>query len=404
MKKDYFLPLSLACFMISSGATAEINFSGFTSIKMGMTTEEDETIVGYTDDVSFKAESLAALQASANLGEGLSATAQILARGRENYDPVFEWAYLKYEINDKNSITAGRIRIPFYKYSEYLDVGFAYHWVRPPDGVYSIPFNSWDGVSWLNNHHIGDWDGQLQLQVGVVDDDNFVIRGANSASPLEFRGLSGEYTISNGPWSGRVGYLYSPDLNIEIAALTQAVAGVEAQTGSAIGDPNFSFPHQLEANIIFEKEEGHFSSVSVFYDPGNWFAGFELTSLYYETMNFLPNQESAYVTGGVRLDDWTIHLTHGIDKNDKKTYAELTRDIDEVDAATDSAMRALYGVLTASGAAAGEDSHSTSLGVNYNFHPKATLKLDYTQYRDDINAPGGRTDADLFSISIDTIF
>ena len=48
-----------------------------------------------------KNESVFALQLTADLQEKLSATAQIVARGENDFDADFEWAYITYEFSDE---------------------------------------------------------------------------------------------------------------------------------------------------------------------------------------------------------------------------------------------------------------------------------------------------------------
>ena len=65
-----------------------------------------------------------------DLGEGLSVTGQIVARGVNDFDANFEWAYISYEINDNWTVQAGKKRLPLFYYSDFFDVGYAYVWMR----------------------------------------------------------------------------------------------------------------------------------------------------------------------------------------------------------------------------------------------------------------------------------
>ncbi|MDZ7904218.1 MAG: hypothetical protein U5L01_17565 [Rheinheimera sp.] len=109
-----------------------MKFNGFASIKAGMTSAEDENLYGYDNSVDYKNESLFALQAQSELGNDLSVTAQLVSRGSDDFSLEFEWAFLTYQINDEWRVNAGRLRTPFYKYSDFRDVGYAYDWLRTP--------------------------------------------------------------------------------------------------------------------------------------------------------------------------------------------------------------------------------------------------------------------------------
>ena len=162
MKK---IPLAIALCAVCASASsfAEVHINGFASIVGGKTLDDDTTRYGYDNDISFKNESVFALQLSADLQDKLSATAQIVARGNNSFDAEFEWAYLTYEFTDELQLSAGKMRVPFYRYSDFLDVGYAYRWVRPPQSVYSIPFSTYEGLSLLHTSQIGDWDSTLQV-------------------------------------------------------------------------------------------------------------------------------------------------------------------------------------------------------------------------------------------------
>ncbi|MCP3865251.1 MAG: porin, partial [Aestuariibacter sp.] len=91
-------------------ANAEVNLSGFASIVGGTSTDSDAFVRGYEDSIDFKEHSFFALQAYSDLGDGLSATAQIRSRGRDDWEPEFTWAFLSYEISPSWRIQAGRQR------------------------------------------------------------------------------------------------------------------------------------------------------------------------------------------------------------------------------------------------------------------------------------------------------
>lgn len=99
---------------LSSPVYADINFNGFARIAAGSTLESGEKLLGYEDSLDFQNESLFALQASADLGEGLSATAQLMSRGRDDFNLEVEWAYLSYELTENTRVNAGHLRLPFF--------------------------------------------------------------------------------------------------------------------------------------------------------------------------------------------------------------------------------------------------------------------------------------------------
>ena len=147
MLRKKAIPLACSMMLVAVPATAEINFNGFASIVGGMTTKKDESFAGYNNDFEFQPDSVVGLQATGDVAEGLSATVQILARGQDDWDPQFEWAYISYDFTDNFNVKAGRLRFPNYYYSEFIDVAYTYHWIRPPEDVYAAELTSFDGIS-----------------------------------------------------------------------------------------------------------------------------------------------------------------------------------------------------------------------------------------------------------------
>lgn len=104
-------------------AVDNVRINGFGNVVMGVTSSDD-TFLGYDDNPDFSNESLFALQVSSDISDKLSATAQVLGRGSEDFDVNFEWAYLSYKISDSLTLVAGRSRLPLFTYSSSLDVGY----------------------------------------------------------------------------------------------------------------------------------------------------------------------------------------------------------------------------------------------------------------------------------------
>jgi hypothetical protein len=182
----YKIALGLGSLLLSGAVLAEVNVSGFASVvggrvlegsgveefDLGPTFLADYPLVGaYEEEISFKPDTLFGLQFSADLLEGLSATAQIVARGADDFSASFEWAYLSYELNDHWTLQAGKKRLPLYYYSDFFDVGYAYPWIRPPADNYTWQIFNYTGASAGYNYLVGDWTLSGQLYFGSEDSE-----------------------------------------------------------------------------------------------------------------------------------------------------------------------------------------------------------------------------------------
>lgn len=174
---------------VSPAMATEIRFDGFASFVAGQVLDKDELVDpltgeevafrGFDNRLDFQQNSLFALQARADLQEKLSATAQIVAKGSTDYEAKFNWAYLTYELTNEWTAKLGRQRIPYFMYSDFLDVGYAYHWISPPDTVYNLAgFDSADGVSLEHQTDLGDWTSRLTLMAGRA---NTTLNTANTS-------------------------------------------------------------------------------------------------------------------------------------------------------------------------------------------------------------------------------
>lgn len=147
-----------ALLMIAHAGTAcgetELNFAGFASIGAGRISEPSLTYFDYENEWSFDSDTMLALQAIAEVTDQLSFTGQVISKGftfdeRSPYEPELNWLFASYEVSESLRVRAGRLRTPLFLFSESLDTGFSYPWVRPPVSMYAHflePFDNYEGM------------------------------------------------------------------------------------------------------------------------------------------------------------------------------------------------------------------------------------------------------------------
>jgi len=184
-----FLTILFASF--STSTVAEIKFSGYGSIIAGKTLgtvddplnpgqRRDETLTAdfydvgqYTNDITFKAESIFAVQAVVDFSSDFKATAQLVAKGVDNFEPELDWYYLTYQATDSLTLMAGRRNIPMYYFSEFSEVGYAYPWMRPPSNLYWWQVTQFNGIHAMYDFELGDYSNTLTFFYGnEYSDDN----------------------------------------------------------------------------------------------------------------------------------------------------------------------------------------------------------------------------------------
>lgn len=373
MKK---LSVALAvCASLASGvASADVRINGFASIVGGKTLDSDATLYGYDDEISFKNESAFALQLSADLQEKLTATAQIVARGESNFDAEFEWAYLTYEFNDELQLSAGKMRAPFYKYSDFLDVGYAYRWVRPPQSVYSLDFSTYEGLSLLYNTELGGWDSSVQVIYGSFDDD------AGGARTIldDFTGIN--WSISRDWFSARAAYLMS-DTTAVIDETSELSGLIDLLAASGFVEESES----LNVN----NDSSSFFALGFSVDYNDILVDVEYTKLTQDG-SVLPDETQYYVSMGYRIDDVVVHFTY--EDNDDSNSASNFDQLVGIPQLND-AVNGAFSSMSAKG-------NVYTVGVRYDFHPSAAFKMDLTRSKDRL----ADVEVDVLSVGIDLVF
>lgn len=384
----------IACGSVLTGpVSAEFNLgdvkiSGFGSVVGGQTLDSNETLYGYDNDFSMHPESRFALQFIAPISEKFKATAQIMARGKDDYTPSFEWAFITYKATDDLSFMAGRQRFQLFKYSDYVEVGYAYLWIRPPRGVYDIQFNSGDGVGVHYRTHFGEVDTNFTYKIISIDIPDFVPQGTNLTP--------GHYEINNAnlfnadlTWdylNFGINLIYIPKLSYD-SPLIAPVADAVRQ---------FGYSESTVQDILAREDPVKVYGAYIGYDPGDWFVLAEYTSVQLDPSAF-ADQDSYYLSAGFRWDKLTFHTTYGADENTASSNA------DQVIRPSDVLPGGLPLKTAVSQAVNAQVSESDyySFGVRWDVETQVAIKLEFTNFND---KKFDAKDAKLISTSIDFVF
>ena len=170
-KKLSILATAMAATLATSSVSA-IQFDGFLTAGAAWHDDENKNRYigslgdrGIQNDASFEADTRFGLQISSDIAEDMSVVSQLLGTGvNGNFDAIVEWAYVDYRPMDWLSIHAGKIKQPVYLVNDYVEVGYAYPWIRPPAEVYYLnnPLNTVNGIEFLLQFPVGP--GVLSLQ------------------------------------------------------------------------------------------------------------------------------------------------------------------------------------------------------------------------------------------------
>jgi hypothetical protein len=381
--------------LLAFPAFADIQINGFANLIAGMTLEDDDTVYGYDDGFSFDPASVFGLQVRGEVSEKLSATAQLVGRGSEDYSADFEWAYMTYALNHTTNISAGRLRVPLFKYSSSLDIGYAYHWLTPPDAVYGIDFNNIDGVRIDYSNYSGEWEYGAQLTLGSSKADTTI---SGTPASLELDNIVALSFEATRDWfSART--LYARATTSAANEEFDTFVGGMAQFGALIPNAVTS-----AAGFSVDEDTGTFFEVAFDVDKYDWFIGAEYTHTEVDNA-IIPENSAWYVTAGMRFGKFTPHITYEREEADNANQlalvAALPSTIASGDTTTNETWASIY--QGAAGIAADQNLEISAVtaGLRYDVEPGFALKTDITWYSDDLD---DTKDATLVKVGVNYTF
>lgn len=368
---------------------ADIRFNGFASVIAGKTLSEgttrdrftgietDNTYTAdnptggiYDDDISFKPDSVFGLQITADLGNNLTVVGQLTGHGGEDYDAEFAWAYISYDLNENWNLQAGRQRLPLFFYSDFLDVGYAYHWIRVPQELPATFNDTFEGLKIAYSTSTGNWDWRFDAYGGATDVDA-------SFGDIEVNDIYGGVIKTSNDW-----------LQLRATYVQQDIHAKDPLGLTRNGTPQLTDDNRMNYE---------FAGIAAHATLGNGFLIGEYTISSTEDPvgpdndgEGFDNDIGWYISYAHRFGDFTPHIT----------YAEHTTEYsDEMPSLTSSADA---------------KEQAWTIGVRWDFHPSAAFKLEYTTRENDNdheieNVIGGfgigePDEVDLISAGFDVIF
>lgn len=377
MRKALFLGVSMAGAMLSTPVLAnELNVNGFLSVGATMLDDDKASIAGADTNGGFKNETVLGLQISKQLNPSTTATGQLVSRGSDDYDTEAAWAFVTIAPTDNTDIRMGRLRIPFFQYSDFLEVGYAYNWVRPPAEVYRIPFSSLDGVDFTHRFSAGSVDGSVQAYYGRFQ-GTFSTSTDDYAS--DYRNFTGIALSANmGDFGSRLSYHQAEnimDTSDPDSALGQAGAGA-ALIAQGLGDA------AAAEDFNFTGQTSQFVEAALTYDNGDISAVAEWTAMQHESSLFLDNT-AWLVAVAKRFGDVTAHLTYTAEK-------------DEFDSGNEGKIQEQLPLKN--------EQTSIIAGVRYDYDASTAFKFEI-QNNDEETSQGAEGDsATLYSVAVDVVF
>ncbi|VUD47194.1 hypothetical protein TDB9533_00977 [Thalassocella blandensis] len=404
-KKKHFIMLAMLGGSLAGSASSyagDLYFSGFMSIGGGFVTDSVEDGEGfeyngfYEDDIQFN-RNIFGLQLTGDISDKLSATAQLITRSEDDYEITAEWAYMSWAVSDDSQIRFGRLRTPFYLYSDYLDVGYSYSWVRPPREVYYLPVNNIDGVDFYTTGTLGPLDTSLQAYFGGFD-GTYDYVGSTPETPTELNAstrnqLGLAVTLGQTWWNFRLAY-HQADFTLNTDPIPEFQFALSSLEALGYGD--------LREDIAIEDDSTTFLQFGLTIDTDHFVAAAE--HIEFETDDaFLPKAVRDYVMLGVRFNNVLIHGTYSMTEDERKELENLVAP----DPGNTASLQA-RGILAATSDTLWFNQDVVTIGVRWDVTTGAALKFQIDQIdrtdEDPVTMTSTDVDQTVVTFAIQSVF
>lgn len=386
MRKIHLLSLAIA--MASSTAYAveqgEFVYHGFGTVGVTHMGGEDELnygMQGQTND-KWRGDQLSklAVQMQYGITDTVSFTGQLGTKAQQDSWEAGPGAvYLAWQTNDNLTLRGGRLATPVYMYSETLNVGFSYPWLRLPEEVYSlVQISNHDGADMLYNRSTPLGAMSFQLSGGTaIKRDHYAV---DDMQELDYRDVfATNLALSTDNFGTfRIGYAEA-DLKISVNETITNVFGAPQEV-------NF---RELDGN------KGKFSSFGHQYDNGVWLSAAEAVKLQVES-DEEAETNAFYLMGGRRFGDFLAHVTYGQLDEPSGRQVSMTYGLNYSFSPTVTLKGEFKRVDTSQG--------NQSDGVYEANAQQAYDNAAFQRTNGAFGTPLGNPDGDIISVGVDFIF
>lgn len=364
--------------MAQDATTSTLRFSGFGTLGVVATDTNDAEYAtsvlqpgGAKKKADAGVDSLIAGQVDWKPMDSLSFALQVVANrtADDDYIPHVEWAFGRYAVTRDLSVRAGIMAAPVFMLSDSRLVGFSYPWVRTPTALYSqVPFTNFRGADVTYRHAMGDATLSAQAYIGKAPTEvpDSASAGHLTADLDRLRGLNLGLELGN--WTARVGYMQT-QFSYVSGQTTQLFAGLRGI------DQFIPGAAALADSLDSVDKRVSFTSVGVAYEGGNILFQSEYGKRKADL--FLADTSSWYATFGYRFGNWMPHVTISDVKMDSAKSQSVIPNAGPFAPLAAGVNNLLGGSIP--------EQKVIALGVRYQFHKNADLKLQW----DRIDLPVG---------------
>lgn len=320
-RRIHLIPvLTLLLLSSVSWAVDKVNFSGFMTVGVAVSDNKEEYLnERYVDVASYSSETIFGLQIDSRLSDQARLSAQLVATERSSFEAEAEWLYLSYNLSPSLTARAGRLRLPIYSVSSYVQVSSSYLWLSPPETVYGqVPFNRYNGIDLHYRTSVDETTYGVKLIIGNIKDAVRVFGLTQEATSKNLHGV--RFSTETEFYKAHVLYLNADasfdGLEIKTqfisAGLTLAYGQWETIIETARTDTDTSLLGVVDGAFVTQSRS-----------CGDWASYITLGVIGSNEVTDNFNKDASNVTIGAKYQDdnnltWKAELHHGKAKDNRQ--------------------------------------------------------------------------------------
>ncbi len=365
------------CLPPQASAQSEIfeewNFSGFGTLGYAQSDKYSDFILKRNisqrsqkiEDNGFLVDSRLGFQVSKEFFTDWDLVTQLVLKEKvhNNVENSLEMAFVRYQFNPMWSVRFGRMVLDSFLLSDHRNIGFSYHWVRPPTEFYGwIPYNHYDGIK--ASFELGDFERYLRLDVFSGKSDATVNIGYGDGG-ASYNYVNANSIIGMGiTWEKGDLALRSYSSKFKIADEIAAIKQLKALTSTPAVQSNWPQAQQIAQDYGLENADYTYYSLGLLWEPGTWMLQAEVSDVNSSSFGTYSGQRG-YVHLAYRFATFLPHISY-------------SRSWDDTDYAYESAppgFEDLEAVIIDNELSGLIKQYTISLGLRWDFASQKALKL-----------------------------
>lgn len=245
------------------------------------------------DSVSVEYDTRYGINLRTELTSDISGAAQLLAHNRDGnqYDFDLEWGFVEYAMGDFR-IRVGKLNLQTFLLSDYIEVGYLYPWVRPPEEVYGFnPMRNYPGFEIMHTANVGN-GGKFTSMIFIGSND---VQLSPTTTFKARNGIGTNFQLDMPNFTLRAGIITPTVEYVQTTAFMPGSGGTAVLPGGTIKNNDRMWMSTLGFSFDFANFVGYGEYIKVETDGS--------------LQEVFPDQDGNYVTLGYQMGKFLPFVT-----------------------------------------------------------------------------------------------